>query len=327
MQDSINLTAALINPPGTLTGDVNATGCNIGVYYTSGTFTVDHADIYGANYYGIVNNGANVDIEKSTVSDIGDTPIDGAEHGVAIYFLTGSSSKGSIIGNYIWSYQKAGIVVNGNAASTTISENTVIGIGPRDFIAQNGIQVGFGATAQVEANVVKGNAYTGSGDFTAGGIVLVGGACYAAGAPATTNVEVDQNLLAQNDIGIWFSNLDGSCNTLTTPTKDVASDNRVVNNELTNVGGNGASQGYQAGILDQGDKDKIVGNSICGLGYLAPGTAATVAIGVDLSEAINPTHDNTVCPIVDDTGPVAASAPAAPKLGAARRRLVVDLVP
>ena len=36
MRDGINLTAALVNPSGPVTGTVNATGCNIGVYYGPG---------------------------------------------------------------------------------------------------------------------------------------------------------------------------------------------------------------------------------------------------------------------------------------------------
>ena len=37
MRDGINLTAALVSPASTVTGTVNATGCNIGVYYAPGT--------------------------------------------------------------------------------------------------------------------------------------------------------------------------------------------------------------------------------------------------------------------------------------------------
>src|ERR1700694_5966899 len=35
-RDNINMTAAVINPVGAVTGDVDATGCNIGVYYDHG---------------------------------------------------------------------------------------------------------------------------------------------------------------------------------------------------------------------------------------------------------------------------------------------------
>jgi hypothetical protein len=61
--DGINMTAAEINP-GNVTGSVDATGCNIGIYYDDGTNpgavggTVNNATISGdPNYFGIVANG------------------------------------------------------------------------------------------------------------------------------------------------------------------------------------------------------------------------------------------------------------------------------
>src|SRR4051794_867834 len=58
IRDNINMTAALINPAGTVSGTVNGTGCNIVIYYSAGAGgTVKNADLYGANYFGIVVNG------------------------------------------------------------------------------------------------------------------------------------------------------------------------------------------------------------------------------------------------------------------------------
>src|SRR4029077_21264323 len=52
MRDGIDLTAAQIG--GNVMGPLDATGCNIGVYYEPGTTgTVNGADIHGANYYGV----------------------------------------------------------------------------------------------------------------------------------------------------------------------------------------------------------------------------------------------------------------------------------
>ena len=94
VRDGINLTAALINPPGAIDGDVDATGCNIGIYYGPGARgSLDEASVHGANYYGVVNNGAKVAIENSTVYDIGETPLNGTQHGVAIYFAFASLAK------------------------------------------------------------------------------------------------------------------------------------------------------------------------------------------------------------------------------------------
>ncbi len=57
-------------------------------------------------------------------------------------------------------YQKGGIVANGSV-SVSILRNTVDGVGPVDYIAQNGIQLAFGATGVVESNSMTDNFYTG----------------------------------------------------------------------------------------------------------------------------------------------------------------------
>src|SRR5690349_8627735 len=71
VRDSINLTAKMINPPGTVSGDVDATGCNIGIYYDSGKGTVKGANVHNANYFGIVVNGdanaVSVDVLNSSI--------------------------------------------------------------------------------------------------------------------------------------------------------------------------------------------------------------------------------------------------------------------
>ena len=64
--------------------------------------------------------------------------------------------------NTVADYQKNGITANGNV-SATIERNSVEGEGPIGYIAQNGIQVGFGASALVQGNTeVSGNFYTGA---------------------------------------------------------------------------------------------------------------------------------------------------------------------
>jgi hypothetical protein len=154
------LTAAIVNPSGPVSGAVNATGCDIGVYYSQGTGAVKKAEVFGALYYGVFVNGDTnavaVDVMDSKIHHIGDSPFNGNQRGVAIYyraFLTGSA-RGKITGNSISQYQKGGIVANGRGTVASISDNVVTGFGPVGFIAQNGIQVGYGADAIVMLNTV-----------------------------------------------------------------------------------------------------------------------------------------------------------------------------
>jgi hypothetical protein len=309
VRDSINLTAAVINPSGTVKGTVNATGCNIGVYYGHGKKgSVSSADIFGANYFGIVNDGGKVDIKNSKIHEIGETPFNGAQHGVAIYFTFNSGASGTISGNIVSGYQKAGIVVNGVPDSAEITKNNVHGLGPVNIIAQNGIEVGYGAKATVSGNTVTGNSYTGGGLTASGGIIAFGGDCY--GGPVTTKTNIKSNIGAGNDVAIWLSNLDASCNAVTTPTNITVTANFVRDDAVTNTSGAGAGAGYQAGISDQGDKDQIVKNDICGVGY-TPVTPPPYLFSIDVTATNSPTvTGNTFC----GTGPAPVSTKGAAPL-------------
>jgi parallel beta-helix repeat protein len=277
-RDGINMTAAQIG--GNVTGMLDATGCNIGVYYDSSTAAgnVTNAEIFGANYYGVVVRGRSVNVTGTFIHDIGNSPLDGTQHGIAVYYATvgtgsvsanatctGGSTTGTISGNTVRRYQKGAITANCTGTSTTIKNNNVYGQGPVAYIAQNGIQVGYGAKATLTGNNVSGNQYTGTDKVSSAGILLVGGPCY--NLPLTTGLTITKNTLTSNDVGIWLFN----CNT-TTKTNNTVKFNTISNNVVTNLHGYEPTTlaptcGYQAGIADAGHKDLIVNNSISGFGY------------------------------------------------------------
>jgi len=295
MRDAINLTAALINPPGVVTGEVDATGCNIGIYYSGGTGSVQYADIHGANYFGIVNNGANVSISYNQVHEIGESPLNGAQHGTGIYVATEGAGTGNILYNTVWNYQKNGITVSGPLAhDIDIKSNNVWGQGPVDFIAQNGIEVGFGAThITVDGNMVTGNAYTGTNNASSTGILIIGGPYYS--AAYQINTDVTSNSSIENDIGIAMVNYDAGGNPPTTPTRNKAIQNSIWDNAVTNVSGDGSPVGYQAGIDDTGDADVIRKNMICGPGYGPANPPPAVLLPIDTTFTNSPIDKNNFC--------------------------------
>jgi hypothetical protein len=301
IRDNMNLTAAVINPTSTVKGPVNATGCNIGVYFgAAAPGTIQGAEIYGANYFGVVNNGGNVKINKSKIHDIGESPFNGDQHGVAIYFAYQSGAIGSITNDLVWNYQKSGIVVNGVGDSATISHNTVLGFGPVSFIAQNGIQIGYGAKATVSSNYVSGNSYSGTNNAASGGIIVVGGSCYA--DALTMGTKITSNTVRGNDIGVWLSNLDidpnnpSNCVATLTPTKVISNKNISSNDAVNNVSGCGYPCGYQAGIADQGDQDQITNNQTCGVGYTPVQSPPPYLYQIDVTSTNNPiVNGNSTC--------------------------------
>jgi hypothetical protein len=269
-RDGINMTAAQIG--GNVTGDLDASPCNIGVYYdNTHTGNVTGANIFGADYFGVAVNGdvgaVSVNVTNSTIHDIGVDPFNGTQHGQAIYYRAfGGTASGTISGNTVSRYQKNGITING-AVSATITKNRVTGEGRVDYIAQNGIQVGYGSKATVNGNTVSANAYTGPNLTSAGGILVVGGECFGPGLAYTVGLDISKNTLTSNDVGVWLFNGDASCNAPTTKTNNGVKNNTISNALVTNTTGYNATCGYQAGIADRGTRDLIVNNKISGFGY------------------------------------------------------------
>ena len=286
----MGLTAALVNPGGTVSGSLNATGCDIGVFYDANGSggTVKSAEIFGALYYGVFVLGdggpVSVDVLKSSIHDIGDSPINGNQRGVAIYyrayFLAGSAT-GKIDGNTLTNYQKGGIVVNGIGSNAIVSNNTVTGLGVVSFIAQNGIQFGYGSSGSVMKNTVTGNQYSGSSTVS-GGIVVVGGPGYGTcpdGNPCayTTGIQIVQNKVVNNDVGVFLTNLRGDFGPPDNATNVKAVNNTISNDAVTN------GYCYQAGVSDVGNNDKIVSNSVSGAGYGPSNVCYAVQVDADAS--------------------------------------------
>jgi hypothetical protein len=313
MRDGANLTAAEINPTSPYSGTLNATSCDIGIYYgpkAAGiTATVDGATVYGANRFGILNDGSDVTISDSTVHDIGLNQNNGDE-GYGIYFAIASGATGSITGNYIYDYGNNGIVVNGglasNNATVNITDNTLAGQGPDPNIAQTGIQLGFGALGNISGNTVLANSYSGTAGGQGTGILVFGGPCYTSTGNWTSltihDITVNGNFLIGNNVGVAVFNLDSSCNTSTKASNNTISANVIRKFSVTSKTGFSVTPpaGYQAGIQDAAKGDTIENNNICGRGYGPKPTPPPYLYFIDHTLALSPTiGSNTtahVCP-------------------------------
>jgi len=292
------MTAALVNPAGNVSGDVDASGCDIGVYYGPGKHGhVANANIHGAKYFGVVNDGGRVEVESSSVSDIGDLT-SGTSRGYGIFFWGGSNvALGSVHHSVVWRYQKNGIVIAGDHAYADVYSNSVLGEGQTMRIAQNGIEVIAGANASIYGNFVFGDAYTGSGGYgdQAAGILIYGGTCYTGVTVSlVTGVKVERNVVSDSDIGIALTNCTSPGVAVTTATRNVADNNTLVNNAVTSV----TAPPYQAGIQAIGKSDTITDNDTCGPGY-ADNPPTTHAIDASLDTNAMVKH-NTVCKLGHD---------------------------
>src|SRR5579863_4660718 len=85
--------------------------------------------------------------------------------------LSGFTSTVTIQNSSVHDYQKDGITGNDLGTTLTVTSNIVRGWGPSSAIAQNGIQLGFGATGTITSNTVIDDVYTGPA-YGASGILL-----------------------------------------------------------------------------------------------------------------------------------------------------------
>lgn len=274
--------------------------------------TITAVDPPGGHFVGaVVENGGNVaHVRRLTISANGLTEVcDGgaaALAGIAFRSASGSITNSNVLhlnqgasgcqeghaivvnhdgprrhrvtisGNMLSDYQKGGIFVSGNV-SATIRDNVVTGNGPIDYIAQNGIEVAWGARARVQSNAVSDHSYAGAG-WVATGILIIGGGgfgtCDGEECPYTTGVRVLENVVVDNDIGIGLQNLDAQLLPPSDHTHNRVVENVVSNGALTN----GALT--QVGILVYGTHDFVIRNAVTGAGYDPDVTAGALIAGI-----------------------------------------------
>jgi hypothetical protein len=272
--------------------------------------TVCYDSLYGI----LVGGGAALSLTNSTVEQIGAYPLNGCQGGVGVQVglsPTDQIGLASLSGDTIETYQKNGITVDGPGSYGDIVKTVVTGDGPTPTIAQNGIQVSFGATGSVTQSTITGNNYTGSGDASATGILVVGGGGSTCGigpsSPLVEHATFEDNTLIGNDVGVDLFNVNSTCTkSATTPTRDTVQNNVIQNSHGypspdANISGWSATVGYQAGVSDAGNDDVICNNTISGAGYAPRGSlpnpsppAFVRPIDVVSEPAINPqTSGNT----------------------------------
>ena len=154
----------------------------------------------------LVDNGGSATIRDNHITEIHDTPFSGCQNGVGVQVgrFDSSTAPGTILPgtakvfkNSIDNYQKNGVSIDEAGTFGEVAHNTITGIGPTAVIAQNGIQVAYGASAVVSHNEVSENRYT--GDFyVATGILLFDDPSIAPGGAIT----VEHNKVTRNDVGI-----------------------------------------------------------------------------------------------------------------------------
>ena len=126
----------------------------------------------------------------------------GCQNGLGIFVQSGHSltSTVTVQDSSVHSYQKNGITGNEAGTTITVTENYIVGQGPTTGAAENGIQIGFGATGKITNNSVVDDIWAPDtindpGDAAAG--ILI----YAA-APTGGGATINGNVVADTQFGI-----------------------------------------------------------------------------------------------------------------------------
>jgi hypothetical protein len=117
----------------------------------------------GPNPIGIHYQNAGGSITSTTVENqLLPSGYQGCQLGLGIYVENQTTGTPALIitDNTVTNFDKNGITTEYKAATGTISNNTVTGLGPTTVIAQNGIQVSYGASGTVKGNTVSNLIYS-----------------------------------------------------------------------------------------------------------------------------------------------------------------------
>jgi parallel beta-helix repeat protein len=202
----------------------------------SPTFTGCGVDFVGVYYHDASGTVSNVTINGVELS----AALFGCQDGLGAYVATdqpvSTTSTVTFSNVSVNNYDKNGITCNFGGSTCTVTNSTVKGIGPTAAIAQNGIQLGFGAAGSITGSRATANSYTGGGANNQATGILV----YDTGATTVTG-----NKLSGNDINLFAGADSGGVNG-----NWMISGNTV--NGATDNAGNGEGNGYGDGIQIQG---------------------------------------------------------------------------
>jgi parallel beta-helix repeat protein len=146
----------------------------------------------------------------------------GCQSGQGIFVQTsaGKTSTVKVLRNTIETYQKNGITGNDTGTNLTVTGNTVLGLGPTTGAAENSVQIAYGATGSVSANIVggdiwqpdtfgdTGNAAAGILAYASAGVVITGNTInstqYAIAVAGDGNGDGDGAQITNNKIGVTY---------------------------------------------------------------------------------------------------------------------------
>ena len=259
-------------------------------------------------YYGVFALDSTGTISNNTISGITHGLSSGIQSGVGIRLSArnAASTNMTIIANNISDVQKGAIVVTnpygGSVVNGNVTNNTVTGNGAISYIAQNGIQVSYGATAGVADNVVSGYDYAPS-TWAAAGILL-----YQAGTTvvahnvvhdgqeglivqSTNNVTVTGNSFSNirdTALIVWLGSSNGTYTGNTATGMPASTGVYIADNSVNNVFTDNAFRTNDTGVaIDYQWSGAPTGNTFNSNCFAGNATAGMATYGTQVGGPVN----------------------------------------
>ncbi len=174
----------------------------------------------------------------------------GCQHGLAVQVGSGNSEVGhaTLKNDSFTGYEKNGPTASNAGSTISIKGSVIKGEGPSPYIAQNGVQIAFGAKGTVSESTISGNECELSGVCTSSSEEATGVLLYG----AATGTKVSENTITGNDIGAYYAS--------TSATQPTHPEVKFAYDKLE-------SNRYQGFVLEQGDA-ALTGGSITGTGEM-----------------------------------------------------------
>ncbi|HEV7797350.1 MAG TPA: NosD domain-containing protein, partial [Pyrinomonadaceae bacterium] len=192
----------------------------------------------------------------------------GCQAGVGIFAQSGNQinvprgARLEVSNTSVHDYQKNGITGNESGTELTATGNAVTGFGATNLIAQNGIQLAFGARGTIEGNSVINNNYSActpvACNFVAANILVFSG---------TSGIKVLRNHLGKSQANVFF----GGESAMQPVTNGLIEGNTIFDTDVFDgiyINGNNNTARYntifnsdEAAVFIDGNNNKITGNT------------------------------------------------------------------
>lgn len=212
------------------------------------------------NLVGIYYRNTSGEAEHNAVRNVNLGPgLFGCQSGQGIFVQSKLPGKSivELAKNTIHDYQKTGILANEAGTYINAYGNTISGFGVSPIIAQNGVQIGFGATGQLHKNSIINHAYGAcisitNCSFTSSNVLVFA---------AANGVNISENVLGKSQVNIYFDADKGKVEKNTIFDTDVF-DGIYVPGDYNRIYGNTINTSDEAAIWLDGTKNTVSWNVI-----------------------------------------------------------------